>query len=393
MAKVKKVAIFSHAHPNGVNWVLGLRDGFESHGMEVLTSWPHPKGEILNAINVNFKPDLIVEINRSKDQIEDYNDIGIPHVTIQQDFRGHGSVFTNTTMESELYYAIFQPSHFDFPEEMDARTKPFFPGANPLALKYSYKKDKPFELGLAGFIESINTFSKSVVSQPALPEYPEYGKIMDAARALKIDHTTINKSTYVRDIRRDLADYFRQKGLQDFSYQKVTADEGLTFFFTMSFVRFLNRRFIAQSMIKASKKTAFWGPAQWLTWPNFAPYHQGELFSVHELFGSYVDTAITLHSTGTNLHIRVSDGMSLGAAIAIIDNTNDEGPFGMRQYFEPDVDFIQINHDNMVDKLKFYLKKPDTLQKIGQSAREKIFKNLTWKHQCGMILRDLKALG
>ena len=124
MSKIKRLVICSHASPDHVNWVLGLRSGFKELGINVVTAWPQPEQKVFDSIVENFRPDAVIEINRSKDQIENRRS-DVCHATIIQDTWAFGTSYSQTTGESDLYYSLIPPSHFGYPKELDAKTKAF----------------------------------------------------------------------------------------------------------------------------------------------------------------------------------------------------------------------------------------------------------------------------
>ena len=83
----------------------------------------------------------------------------------------------------------------------------------------------------------------------------------------------------------------------------------------------------------------------------------------------------------------------MGVPNAIVPNVVDDGPFGLNQFFTPDVDFIQVHHNNFVEKLRYYLKNPDLLEKIGQNCQKKAIEKFSWKERCANMLDEMqKAL-
>ena len=82
----------------------------------------------------------------------------------------------------------------------------------------------------------------------------------------------------------------------------------------------------------------------------------------------------------------------VGTPTAVMHNDSDGGPFGIEQFFEPDVDFIRVTFDNFVEKLKHYLAHPQLLDDMAKSAKKKVLARHTWKHRCQEILDDLEAI-
>ena len=111
-----------------------------------------------------------------------------------------------------------------------------------------------------------------------------------------------------------------------------------------------------------------------------------------EMAQAIQSTRINIHCTGTNIHKRISDAMGVGVPNVVMHNEADDGPFGIEQFFEPDVDFIRVNYDNFIDKTKEYLQNPKKCAEIANSAMQKVTHKYTWLHQCREIVRDIEEL-
>jgi glycosyltransferase involved in cell wall biosynthesis len=391
LGKLKKIAIFSHVTPDHINWVLGLRQGFQSLGVDVLTSWPHPSGEMLNSIIENWRPDAILEINRSKDQIEGLNH-EVFHINLIHDFRSHERVFTETSGQSDLYYSIIQPSHFGFPEELDARTKAFMPGANTVALQYAKPQEKKYDLGFIGHMVTPYIFSKALFTSPLDPQKKWLGTFGDLVKDIGIDQFTLNQSTYVIDLRKKIESYFHERGETDFHYEMVAGNGQAGQLCVDSLVRGVNRRYLSNAMLNVSNNIAFWGSNKWLEWPKYAPYYRGEILSTPSLFEAYSSLKINIHCTGTNLHIRISDSMAMGVPTAVMNNNSDSTLFGIEQFFEPDVDFIRFDFSNFKEKINYFLKEPLLLKEMGARCQKKMLNQYRWVDQCSEIVNDVNQI-
>ena len=147
---------------------------------------------------------------------------------------------------------------------------------------------------------------------------------------------------------------------------------------------------MAQKMLETSPNTAFWGGDNWRLWPEFSPYYQEELIDIQSLLEATSSLRINVHNTGSNLHSRIVDSMSVGVPNAVMHNDSDSGPFGIEQFFEPDVDFIRFTFENFSEKIKEYLKYPQLLDEISLNATRKVNTKYTWKHICHGIINDIQ---
>lgn len=389
MPQIKKIAIFAHLTPDHISNLIGLKQGFEALGVDVLTSWPQPDGKILNSIIENYRPDAIIEINRHKDQIE-----GVVHpffhVCIIYDYRSHDTVYTNTTCASDLYYSILTPSGFDFPAELDAKCKPFMLGFNQNALSMAKRKEKAFEIGFAGFMGNASAYTGNFMKRLIDPKHPELGRVLDLIKFIGIRPQTLNEWNYPFKVRRKVEEYMRGRGFPEFKF----IDHAYHLIFRMcedGFVRMTNRNHLCTQIIETSDSVAFWGPDMWKLWPKFKPYYQGELFSVTALFEAYSSLKINVHCTGTNLHNRVVDTLASGTPLAMMRNEADDGRFGVDQFLEADKHYISFTFDNFKEKIRHYLDNPQKLAEISKAAKEIVHAKFTWEERCKIILADLES--
>ena len=293
MPKIKKIAIFSHSATDHVNWVLGLRSGFMKLGIEVITSWPQPEENVLNAIIESFKPDAIFEINRSKNQSSINKDIF--YITLIQDNRAYGINILDGFGGSDLYYSIIPPKGYGFDQNIDDQAKPFFAGANTLPY-YNPNIEKRFDLGLAGYISESFWLSKNFFKSHLLESIPKLGRYIDLYKELQLDYRTVTKSRYIGDVHEGIQQYFHKRNQTEFLKSNPDFQNELHRIFSMSVARTLNRHFTAQSMLKASSSVAFWGPKYWKTYPSFNKYYQGLLSGIESLSNGFQSLKINIHA-------------------------------------------------------------------------------------------------
>ena len=387
MSKIKKIAIFSHAATDHVNWVLGLREGFRKLGIEVVTSWPHPTEGALQAILENFQPDVVFEINRSRHQSNIPDNIF--HVSFIQDHRAYGVDVLSNFGGSQLYYSIIPPKGYGFSDEVDAQTKVFFPGANTFRY-YDPKIEQRYDWGLFGFIANPNYLSKSSLQKYIITTHPRLGRFIDLIRAINLNHKTLTFSSCITDIKRGIELYFQQRNCADLLEQSPNILEQMESFVTMKFARAMSRVHTVNKMLEVSTSCGLWGHINWTEYPRFKPFYKGFLSGVPSLSAGLQSMTINIHSTGSNVHPRIVNGMALRVPTAIFRVEEDSKRFGIHQFFEPDVDYIDVTFDNCVDKLREALKYPNKLAEMSDRAFYKVKNTFTWEYRCQMILKDIR---
>ena len=386
MGKLKRLVLTANDSIDHINWLLGLKSGFQALGIDVLTVWPYPDTTRLNAVIEGFKPDAIFEINRSKDMIETRKNLF--HVTFIQDFWAYEIYYADTTGESDLYYTMLPPANFGYSKEVDDRAKVIFPSSSMGDHYLGDKAEKRFDMGLIGH---MGTLDRQLLMRPILPSIPKIGRYIDLIKSCRINHTTICNSLYASRIRSSVYQFLENKGLlnpqQDY---KIIFDKCVNLC-TMTFTRTINRSFIASAMLDVSDKVGFWGSRGWQANPKFSPYYQGFLSGSAMLANAYQSLHLNIHCTGTNIHPRIVDAMVVGVPNAIVRNDADETRFGITSYLERDVDYIDLDCENFVDKLSDVLKEPKYLAELGKRGREKALKLFTWERICTMVRADIEA--
>lgn len=390
MKKIKRVAIFSQATPEHVDWGIGLKQGMHANGVDVLTSWPFPNAEMVDSIIENFQPDVVFEINRHKDQIPKTSNPFF-HVCLIHEHRSQDTIFTKTSGNSDFYYSIIRPSGFDFLPHLDDRARVFVPGFNTEVLNSITPQPKKYELGCEGFMGNPDFFEPSYMDHLIDTSRPELGTLNDLINYIGITKALLNQEDYVFQVRRRIEAYFLGHGFMAFKFM----DYAYNLIFRLcedEFVRTTNRKHLCDLMLNTSDNIAFWGTPLWKMWPKYAPFYKSELKSSQTVLEAYSSLDINIHSTGCNLHKRVIDTMAIGTPIALMRTQADDGPFGLDQFFEPDVHYISFTFDTFKDKIRYYLDNPEARNKIATAAKKRVEERFTWKERCRLILEDLEAV-
>ena len=384
MVKFKRIALFSNDDNVQVLQLLGLKRGFEQIGIECFASWPLPKAPQLEAFLDVWKPDVVFEFDRSRNQIEADCSSAL-HVSWVQNARNFGVSVLEGAGGSDLVYYCLQP------ERLGVKVDPgscrwLFPGADESIFFPDDSEPYRFDLSLCGFLHSVVSpdflngpivvdGQRCCTVQELLDEiiasglYGEYGYDLQAIHDLILFRLKrSNPRIEMKDLPQPLLELFETR-----------------------FYRLYRRRIIAESMLASTGNVAFCGRNSWLTWPQFAPFYRGDKTRPSELARIYRQTRLNVHECPLGLHHRTMEVMACARPLLIGYSYFCGTPCDIANFFTPGEDFIWYSEKNFVEVAREALADPVRLQKIGRNAYEKVMREHLWRHRAEQIVRDLSA--
>src|SRR3954454_10636958 len=120
MAAVKRVGIFCCEENSMINHVLGLKSGFEQLGIEVATGFNYLNGGRMALFLDMFRPDFVIEINRSRNQIPDCDE-PFHHIAWIQDNATFRRRVSWGFGGSDMNYFVLEPEILGFDERTIGR--------------------------------------------------------------------------------------------------------------------------------------------------------------------------------------------------------------------------------------------------------------------------------
>ena len=353
-----------------------MRDGFEEAGCIVEGGYQYLESEeLIKKIN-SFKPDFVFEMNRTKDEIENFPKEVI-HICWLVDYWGR--VSTNIS-GSDILYVFDNDWRNEYHKYNGKLVDVMNPGTN--TKKY--------------FIKDNKSISKSVLMLGHMPK-PWTKKELD--RVIDIDGLKIKFSESLKYIypyattfcKADVLtkEIIYRMGIDSF-IRKCTGD----IFYDLSAraTREIRRSHAIENLLKFDLPFTLYGNTNWLLRLKFKHYYGGYLSSQEEMNEAYNKHDFLMHDSSIP-HFRVFDAMSAGIIV-------------IRTFYKPE-DYNAWKHILLIDNKEIFTYKFDNFDEISAtlthlteqqimelrySIRNKILQNHTWKHRAEKVLFDVAKI-
>lgn len=361
-----------------------MAQGFQELGLQVRTSLTHPRGEALQRLCDEFKPDALLEMNRSRDMVSGLPR-ELPHVCWLADSVAHQSLqFTG----SELLY-MFHPllrSPRSGPDMAHVQWLP--PGFNP----------RDFFLE-----ESDFTVDVSFVGHMSLPwSRQELDRVLHTDRQGNVLRFQAVAQKFPEELERwdttgwSLGDFWDRtmEMLTGMTGEPLELEPSVQYDLALRLHRIARRRKMVDCVLAMSPTPSleFYGTEGWRHWPEYAPYYRGYLEDPAALRRLYRCSRINLHGGVPGVHFRSLECLASGGVLFFLETPEDDGPCGIDTMFQPGEHYVSYNPENFAEKAARILENPDLGRRIGAAAAHAVHQNHTWRHWAEKIHNDLLGI-
>lgn len=409
---MRRIAIFS---PNQssvyLNAMLGLKKQFENRGIAVHIAAGYYRADILAQFCDLWKPDVVLEIDRTRDNADGMPD-DIRHLAWIQDWRSMGTNGAGNSTDrfggSDHYYFCVRPSSVGV--DVDGlRWSYLLYGTDP-DVYFPEGVDGGSDFSMMGYIPPQSVFNQLETPLPvALVQGPAssgmFGTVADAVAALRAaglswncyDPTAARRvlNAHVRSVYRSSTSALLParfaEAMADDTRSLVPEPTMLTI--ENGILRAEARSDVVRAALRASSSLRLFGYPDWLTYPEFAPYYKGTVTRESDVRGIHNSSKIILHNAMTQMHSRALDAMASGAVVMVnkmLHNTADE-PDCMRCWFDEGRAYFEYG-DDLADRAREIMDDYDLRVRIGLEARERILAAHTWSHRVEQIIADAEAM-
>jgi hypothetical protein len=153
--------------------------------------------------------------------------------------------------------------------------------------------------------------------------------------------------------------------------------------------RTIERKMILESIVGLGGSLDIFGPSTWQSWPQFAPFHRGNIENPVNLDPIFQSTKVNLHNSGMSMHHRVIDCLAAGGFLLVNETPRDFDVGGIRHYLEPECHYVSYAVDEVATVARDYLPDDEGRARIATQGRREILASHTWSHRAAQILRDL----
>lgn len=383
--RVGRVALFGHDFPNLLNHLLGLRDGFRQLGIDANAAWPHPSGMQMETMLDQFRPDAVIEINRSRDQISDC-DARFVHVAWMMDLQSDGAYLPAGFGGSDLTYFIFPPSSMGYDPDWDERVRYLMPGTNPDIFRPG---DEPETWDFSFVGQMFAPPTPALMDAPVRAEGRTVGRVGDLIRRLEargLRHSVTTPGA-------TLAMLVEEIGRDHPGMTAAMLAPKLRVLFEDYLPRMLERRRLLDAALAVSPMgTAFFGTGPWDRWPAYAPHFRGYLNRPSHMASVFRRSRAVLHNGPLGLHFRTLDAMAAGRVAMLNETCWDGTPWGVDGHFAVGTHFLPYRLDDPAPALRDALADPGRRRRIGAEAARAVRAGHTWRHRAMQIVEDLTEL-
>ena len=392
-------------------------------GIDVHFAFSYYKAEMLAQFCDLFKPDVILEIDRTRNNAPGMTN-EVVSIAWVQDWRSVSDTgFSSSTDRfggSELYYFCVQPSvigvdtsklnHWSY---LLQATDPdvYFPEDVPIESDFSLmgyipeKKnldqlDMPLPVELIKGQVTVGAFGTVRQLVEALNTASLTWNTYDPMQARRVTNKHVRSTLGIHgDSVTGFTDPFGNTlppGLTAAlaNDNRCLVPDQVMLLIENGILRALGRIAVVNGVLDVSRSLRIFGVGQWQTYSEYMPYYHGPAMRESDVRRIHCSTRINLHNAMTQMHSRALDCMASGSVIMVnkMLHNNAEEPDCMRAHFEPGIHYFEYGEDDIGERAKELMADEEARRKTGKIAREVVLAKHTWAHRVDQILTDLAQL-
>jgi len=366
LKKTKVLFYFNSNSPFYTNLFYSIKRGFEEANCLI-----EGEPKLLNSNDLrkkifSFKPDFVLEINRTKSEIVNFPK-GVLHVGWLFDVWGKET----QDLYSDIIYTFGYNWLNIFPK-INAKYKTCLPPATDASIYKALNIKKSYDFSFLGHIPKP-------WADKELQRIIGYNK---------------NKTLYFKDI---LPPLEKQRLAKDNTLNLETFQKKHNFTFLKDLETSLlydigtriyrqkNRMHFLNLIEKISTSIVIYG-TNWNLYEKYVPYYKGYLDDPSKINEAIQSSKIMLHDNH-NFHFRILDAMASGTPVMIASprkNSDNLELFGLKK----NIDYLEIDIFSN-SSIEF---PHQELETISTNARRNVMQNHLWVHRAQTILDDVKTI-
>lgn len=379
---IKRISIFL-PKPTFIykNLFRSIANGFKQCGLLVTGDTRHLYEEEMQAWCKEYKPDVIFEMDRTRDMIPSIPP-EIKHVAWVGDTYHH---FLDRFTGSEITYFFFPNNYRNF-NNSNGMSDWLPPGADQSIFTYG-KKNFLSDVSFIGHIPKPWTQEEldRLVSGSGMPLYSFGDLLTDYIPALA---SLLYKGNYIFDDFFTMANaIYKEKFGAD-----LQVDNVLLYDIIGRTLRMFTRTKVMNAVVEATDSIRLYGPENWNLWPQYSKFYKGWVRNDNNRRDIYQTSQINFHDNITGLHFRTIDCMGSGGLLFFRTTSDDTAYGGIKTCFDEGRHYVSFSIEDFAEKMRYYLNRPDLCEKIRHNAAELIQKEHTWTHRAKKVIDDLKKL-
>jgi Glycosyl transferases group 1 len=381
MSPIKRIAIFSIPDHHYISVTMGLKRGLEQLGVEAFVSWPPLSGPNLACFVDNYKPDIVLEIDRFRDQIPNFDE-PVRHVAWVFNHIVHGRRVTENATGSSAVYMVTDPMVTGF-EHLDPGSYGYLmPACDPTTF-YPRRLDPFFDFTMIGHLYGpLRADTLDTVIQVDGQPIGRIGDLVDEFMASDIQHWKQDN----RQVDDFIIEFFAQRG---YGINRKGIPGNIRYVIDEYMIRLKDRKRVADGLLAVSRDVGFFGNPEWAEWPEFNPYYYGTLNRPNSLADTICRTRVNIHNGPVTMHMRVMEVMGCGMPLLVNRSLWDSKPCGIESHFTPYEHYIPYDLDAIEEVAAKALRDEAWRVKIAEAGHRHVLAHHTWRHRAEYLLRDL----
>jgi len=379
-----------------------LARGFLQEGIDARLINAEEKPDAVRKQIDELHPDMIFEINRTRNQNKQLIPDEIIHIAwIQDAWFNNGSgkpkqlhAYDPNFGGSDITYTLLSPSYFGLEHKQNegiwgclhTGIEPyhFYPTDEPViensAAICGYIPDPPQYMKVRGYPLAWNQAGRQYMSDRMVNYLLNDAKVSTS----KHSYTDIH-NLMAAEMSRDL-------GCEIHGDQIARSLDQcwLMLYMDTELPRLNDRINLARAAHKSGLDLQIYGYEGWLLWAEFALDYRGNLRWKSDLAQVYRHTQFNLHNGAFGMHSRVLDCMASGGSIFV--STGRYADNDIQHHFVDGEHYIATEIETWADTLASWRGRSKELRAIGHNAAEEVLKHHTWRHRAREIIADLESL-
>jgi hypothetical protein len=365
-------------NPFYVSLFYSLKRAFGEIGVEVGGGTELLGENELSEFVRQFKPDALLEMNRSREQIPFLPD-NIRHISWMVDVADWPY---EKISGSDIIYFFGANWYRNFPNDSTSLVRWFPPGMCPDTYHYA-ERNAISDTSFIGHIpRPWESFELDRVVGCSEKGILKFADLFDECikRWQVMDLSNFDNEAYLRSA---VAIASEMLGTP-----VTITDQKLRYDISCRSIRIMNRKKLMRLALKSTDSMRIFGSPYWSTYPEFAPYYMKFLNDPNEIRNAYQTTRVNLHE-GVGLHNRTFDCMGAGGVLFHYRSPDDDEYGGINTFFDPDVHYVSFDERDYEEKFSHFVQDQEKRKKMGRAAAELVHANHTWKHRALQVMADI----
>jgi hypothetical protein len=377
--RLRRVALFCQ-DPSKYSYVRDLAAVFRLMGVEAIDGHSYLDGKKFRNMLRDFKPDFVLEINRSRNQIPDC-DAKFHHIAWIQDYSVGRRRITDGFGGSSKVYSILDPHILGYRAEQVQGWTLLQSAVDPNVHRPTPGLMPRWDVTTIGYLAS--PLSRCELRAPLYSSgvNTTLSEIQAEFRACGMNHGNL----HVPNLESFLLGFMRSRKPD---YRPDATFDWLMALYEDRVIRSLDRAGYLRQVISRTDNVGIFGNGQWPWDEQFSRHFSGRIRGGSQRAAIYCLSRIVFHNGQLLVHDRNLEAMSCEACVILNHSIHEDSPSGITPYFTDGEHFAFFDEETLPDLVTELLADDARRARLGRQARKKILDGFTWHHRAQQIVND-----